>query len=158
MKTLIVYMTKHGCTEKCAEKIKDGLDSSVDLMNLKKQKPENLKPYDRIIVGGSIHASQVQKKVSDFCENHKEELLGKKLGLYLCCMEEGEKAQQQFEEAFPQELIDHAAAAEILGGEFNFERMNIFEKAVVRKIANVGKSVSKISDEKIREFVQKMNA
>ena len=42
----------------------------------------------------------------------------------MCCMEEGEKATNQFNEAFPDELIQHASATGIFGGEFNFEKMN----------------------------------
>ena len=67
MKTLILYATRHGCAEKCATKL-----------------------------GGSIHAGKIQKGVKDFCAKNLEVLKGKRLGLYLCCMEEGPKAEAQF--------------------------------------------------------------
>lgn len=35
MKTLIVYCSNHGTTEKCAKLIKDRLEGYVDLFNLK---------------------------------------------------------------------------------------------------------------------------
>ena len=58
----------------------------------------------------------------------------KRLGLYLCCMEEGETAQKQFNEAYPVELRDHATALGLFGGAFNFEKMNAFERMIIKKV------------------------
>ena len=81
----------------------------------------------------------------------------KRVGLFLCCMEEGDNAEKQFSEAFPPELRNHAIATEIFGGEFNFDRMNFIEKMIIKKIAHVDHSVSKIDEEKIVDFVHAMN-
>ena len=72
-------------------------------------------------------------------------------------MFEGEKAENQFNESFPEELIKHVSATGIFGGEFNFEKMNFIERAMLRKIAKVDKSVSKISEENIAKFVSRIN-
>jgi menaquinone-dependent protoporphyrinogen oxidase len=72
-------------------------------------------------------------------------------------MEEGEKANKQFNEAFPEELRKYASAIGIFGGEFNFERMNVIEKFIVKKIAKVNESVSKISEESINQFVEQIS-
>ena len=71
-------------------------------------------------------------------------------------MEEGEKAQQQFQNAFPAELIQHATATGMFGGEFNFEKMNFIEKAIIKKISKIEKSVSKIDEQSIVEFAEKI--
>lgn len=157
MKTLIVYTTKHGCTEKCAIKLKSSLTGETELRNLKKSAKIDLNDFKVIIIGGSIHLGQIQKKIKQFCLNNLDLLKGKKIGLFLCCMEEGEKAANQFNEAFPEELIKHASATGIFGGEFNFEKMNFIERSVVKKIAKADKSVSKISEENIAKFVDKIN-
>jgi menaquinone-dependent protoporphyrinogen oxidase len=73
-------------------------------------------------------------------------------------MEEGEKATKQLEEAFPVELLKHASATGIFGGEFNFEKMNFIERAAIRKIAGVDKSVSKIKQEELDRFLALMAA
>ncbi len=156
MKTAIVYASKHGCTEKCAKKIQNGLNVETKIFNLKNTKEFGFVEFDRIIIGGSIHAGQIQKKVKNFCQNNIDILKAKKIGLFLFCMEEGETAQKQFDEAFPKELIQHASATGILGGEFNFEKMNFFEKTIVKKIAKINTSVSKISEEKIDAFISQL--
>ena len=71
-------------------------------------------------------------------------------------MEEGETAQKQFDEAYPAELRDHATASGFFGGAFNFERMNFLEKAIVKKVAKVSESVSKIRDDNILQFASKI--
>lgn len=156
MNTLIVYTTTHGCTEKCATKLQQQLNGNTELINLKKSKPDSLNNYETIIIGGSIHAGQIQKKIKKFCQENFDILKKKKLGIFLCCMYEGEIAQKQLQDAFPKELIEHATATGIFGGEFNFEKMNFVEKVIVKKVAKVDKSVSKIDEKSINEFAQKM--
>ncbi len=67
-----------------------------------------------------------------------------------------EKAQMQFENAYNENLRDHAIATSLFGGEFVFERMNWFERSVVKKVAGVSKSVSDI-DQAVDRFAEKFN-
>jgi len=156
MNTLIVYITRHGCTEKCALKIKDMLPGQVKLVNLKKNRSVDMSNYDTVIIGGSIHMGKVQKKVNNFVFQNAEILKNKKLGLFLCCMETGENADTQFNNAFPEDLRDHAATTGLFGGEFNFEKMNFIERGMIKKIANIEESISKISEENIKTFVNRL--
>ena len=157
MKTLITYCTTHGCTEKTANELKQFLGGEVVLLNLKKNHAPDLSLFDRIIVGGSIHAGQIQKKVKDFCNEHYETLKNKELGLFICCMEEGEKAENQLHEAFPAGLLKSAKATACLGGEFDFNKMNFFQKLIVKKVAKIENSVSHINHDAIKRFSQQMN-
>jgi len=157
MSTLIVYMTKHGCTERTAGMLKEHLYGEVTLVNLKKEKKPDLSRHETIVIGGSIRAGRIQEGVRKFCERNRETLLGKRLGLYLCCMYDGETADKQFEEAYPEELRRHAAAAGLFGGEFDFQKMNFIERKIVKKVARVEESVSRIDSEAIRNFAVKIS-
>jgi menaquinone-dependent protoporphyrinogen oxidase len=153
MKTLIIYTTSHGCTEKVAGILRDKIEGEVNLLNLKKDTIPLLTDFDRILIGGSIHAGQIQKRIKEFCRNNQDTLLERELGLFICCMEEGEKAREQLRNAFPDALQLHAKSTAILGGEFNFERMNIIEKMIIKKVAKVDHSVSTINQKSIDKFV-----
>ncbi|WP_372648216.1 flavodoxin domain-containing protein [Draconibacterium sp.] len=157
MKTLITYCTTHGCTEKTATELKQFLGGEVLLINLKKEAVNDLSSFDRIIVGGSIHAGQIQKKVKEFCNDHLETLKNKELGLFICCMEEGEKAEIQLHDAFPEGLLLSAKATACLGGEFDFKKMNFFQKLIVKKVSKVENSVSHLNHDAIKRFSQQMN-
>jgi menaquinone-dependent protoporphyrinogen oxidase len=115
-KTLIVYATKHGCAEKCAGKLGAALFGEVTTLNAKNARKIDLADYGSIAVGGSIHAGRVQRSVRDFCARNLKVLEGKRLGLFLCHMEEGQKAAEQFVAAFPKELVVVATAKGLFGG------------------------------------------
>src|SRR6056297_2126050 len=154
--TLILYMTQHGATKRVAELIKQNLTGEVTLCDLRKQKPA-LKDYDRVVLGGSIHAGKVQKRMLKFMQKKQDELLSKELGIFLSCMHAGETAENQFNENFPEPLRKHAKATSIVGGAFDFNQMNFMEKAIVKKVANVTGSVNNIDTEEIKKFVTTMN-
>jgi len=157
MKTLIIYMSTHGCTKQVAYELAEQLNGEVTIKNLKEDKNPDLEKYDRVIVGGSIHAGQIQRKIRQYCEINQEKLGRKQLGLFICCMYEGSQAFQQLEDAYPEKLHQYAKSEAILGGEFNFEKMRFFEKMIVRKVAKVEQTVSKIDHEAIRNFAKKMD-
>ena len=155
MNILIAYCTRHGCTEEAAHTLKEQLEGEVTLVNLKKDRKPDLSQFDTVILGGSIHVGKIQSQVRKF-EKNMDVLLEKRTGLYVCCMEE-KQAQQQFENAFPEELRKHASATGIFGGAFNFERMNFLERKIIQKIAGVTESVFKIDKGEIERFAAAMD-
>lgn len=156
MSTLIVYMTRHGCAAKAAAMLEARLEGEVKVADLKKDKKISPGPYSTVIVGGSIHAGMVQRKIKKFCRDNMDLLLARRLGLFLCCMEEGEKARKQFEDAFPPELRSHAIATGLFGGEFDFSKMNFLEKKIIRNVAEITENVSKINDRAIEDFASQL--
>lgn len=156
MKTIIIYATTHGCTEKTALQLKHYLADDVTLVNLNNQKTADIASYDRVIIGGSIHAGQIQKRVKTFCKKYLSDLKSSELGLFICCMEEGATAQQQLLNAYPEELLREAKTTAVFGGEFDFNKMNFFQKWVVKKVAKVDQNVSKMDNKAISHFSEKM--
>ncbi len=156
MKTLIVYMSNHGCTENVVNELKEKLDSKTSIVNLKKDPNPDLKEYRRIIIGGSIHAGQIQRKIRDFCERNLNVFQFKEVGLFICCMYESQVAKDQLKNAFPEKLHQYSKTEAIFGGEFNFEKMNFFEKMIVKKVAHVNESVSNIDHKAIEKFARMM--
>jgi len=157
MKTAIVYVSKHGTTEKTAQKIQEGLGkSTTQLFDLKKSSSLDLSQFDQIIIGGSIHAGMIQNRIKDFCNKNSVHLLEKRLGLFISCFYEGEIAQTQLEKAFPEILRKHAISCKVMGGEMLLEQMNFFEKLIVKKVAGVTQTDSKIKHENIEAFINEM--
>jgi menaquinone-dependent protoporphyrinogen oxidase len=156
--TLIAFASKHGCAEKCTINLQEKLNERPDIVNLKSKPKVNLDAYRTVIIGGSIHAGKVQKSIQKFCQSNIISLLQKNLGLFICHMEKGKTAQKEFDEAFPEKLRDHAAAIGLFGGEFDFERMNAVERAIVKKVAKIDKSVSKINKEAIQTFINQIQS
>lgn len=155
MKIIIIYMSKHGATEKCAYQLAIELSEfDVTLCNMKNAKVPDLELFDQVIIGASIHAGVVPPKLEKWCKRNLMELCNHHLGLFLCCMKEGQEAIEQFENAFQESLRNHAAAKGIFGGEYNFQRMNFVERYLVRKISGETNSRSAINNYAISSFVE----
>jgi menaquinone-dependent protoporphyrinogen oxidase len=152
MSAVVIYMSLHGCAEKAAMVLKEMSWKEVDLINLRDQVPPRLDAYDTVIVGGSIHIGEIQGKIRKFCDEHENELITKRLGLFICHMQEGETARRQFKEAFSEKLRAHAAAKGLFGGEFNIDRMDYYERKLIKKATGVDKNIDNINFEAILGF------
>lgn len=157
MKSIIIYESLHGSTEKCAKILNIYIEDDLEIVRLKDNEDIRIDNYKTVIIGGSIHHGVIQMKVENFIKKNFNQLLEKRLGLYLCCMEEGEIARQQFEKAFPEDLRTKALATGLFGGEFNLKKMSFFEKKLTKKLTGLTSSVSKINEEAIKTFAEKIN-
>ncbi|HPD95089.1 MAG TPA: flavodoxin domain-containing protein [Tenuifilaceae bacterium] len=154
MKTAIVYDTSHGTTEKVANMIAS-FNSSIEIFNLKENKNVNLDGFDQVIIGGSIHVGKIRRRVKEFCLKNLDKLLQKRVGLYLCAMNEPEY-ENELKLAFPEELRNHAVIKKVVGGEFLFDRMNFLERFIVKKISGINETTSKLDEKGIMQIVDEM--
>lgn len=157
--TAIIYMSKYGTTQKVALLIKELLmDEDITLVDLDKQEMVDLTWCDRVIIGGSIHMGQIQKPLQTFCLQNASVLKSKKLGLFLCCMYDGLKAVEQFNNAFPADILAAAQCKALLGYELNFEKMNIIERVLARRISGHTGSLSHINQQELNRFIEELRS
>jgi len=159
MKTIIVFASKYGTTEKVACSIAEKLTetSEVEMFSLNKNANPNISGFEMVILGSSIYAGQASKKMKTFCRVNESALLQKKTGLFVCGMHhDKEQQEKELKEAYPEVLHENAAAADFMGGEFLFEQMNIFERLIIKKIAKTTTSVHQIDWKAVDEFIEKL--
>lgn len=156
MKTLIVYGTKYGTVEKCINLLKNKLYGEVVIVNIKKDSIPELTQFNTVIIGGSIYAGQIQKGIKNFCIKDVDRLKNKKLGLFICGMNDKD-VETQINNVFPEELTEKAVVKEHFGAEVTFKKMNFFERFIMKKITKSDKDISKISDENISRFANLIN-
>lgn len=157
MKTAIIYYSKHGTAERVAHLIGEKLDNEVNYISLKKNPKPDIRIYNHIILGTSIYAGTPSRKVTQFC--HKNQLLldQKTIGLFICCMNK-EQETEELNKAFPEYLQRLTIPKAVLGGEFQFDKMNFIERFLTKKIAKVNASVSKLRYDAIKEFAEKITS
>lgn len=157
MNTLIVYGTKYGCAEKCANLLAQKLSGKIDIKNLKNTGELDLSQYDIIIIGGSIYVGRIRKEVSDFCAKNIETLKKKKIGLFICGMQ-NDAYEAELNAAFPKDLLESSVAKEFFGGEFILKKANFFERTIVKMIGKIDKDILNISETAIDSFAKQMIA
>ncbi|SHI93522.1 menaquinone-dependent protoporphyrinogen oxidase [Clostridium cavendishii DSM 21758] len=156
MKTLIIYGTKHGTTEKCSKFLKDKITGEVVAINIKNEKIPEIAHFDNIIIGSSIYMGQIQKEIKNFYIKNFNKLKEKRIGLFICAMNEKD-IELQLNNAFGSELANRAIVKKCFGGAFSFKNMKFFEKFIVKKIAKTDKDIENISEESINEFAKIIN-
>lgn len=158
MNYLIIYMSRHGTTAKVAAELKEKLGSDqTKLVDLKNDKVPPLTEFDTIIIGGSVHAGTIQQELTTFCIRNKEQLLKKRIGLFMCYMS-NDLRELEFEDSFPKELRKHATAKGLVGGEFLFEKMTSPEQDAVRKVKGIDESVYRIDKAALQKFIAEITA
>jgi menaquinone-dependent protoporphyrinogen oxidase len=100
---------------------------------------------------------QASGKMKAFCKANEQVLLQKKTGLFVCGMHpDKEQRDKELKDAYPEALHEKAVARGFFGGEFLFEKMNVLERLIVKKIAKTTESVHQIDWDAIEIFVEKL--
>lgn len=154
MKTILIYATKYGNTAETAQRIKTALSEDTECFNIMTNPVPSLENFDTVILGGSIYMGKVQKQLTAYTNSHLEQLLRKNVALFLCAGVPAEATRsKELRNAFPETLYRHAAAKDVLGYAFNFEKMRFFDKLIMRKIKGDSISTAKFYDDRISLFV-----
>ena len=156
MRKAILYATRYGCTEQCSNMLARLIFGEVELKHLGKEKVD-LNNYNIVIIGGSIIAGKINKEIKRLCNRNLDILLKKRIGLFLCCLSEGEEAEEQFRNAFPPELIKRAEAKGFFGAKVSFDKLNFFFKKIMKSMLKTDENISKIKEKNIEEFAKKIN-
>jgi menaquinone-dependent protoporphyrinogen oxidase len=160
MKTIIIYATKYGFTQKCVENLKEKIKGPVDVVNIKEPVEIKLSEYNQVIIGGPIYIGKMQKEIKEFCDTHVETLRNKRVGLFITC---GflDNFSEHLKNSFPNRLLDVAMVKKCFGGEINITKMKFLDrlltKMVIKMVAKEGKEPPKMLEENIDVFAKAMN-
>ncbi len=169
MKTLIVYFTKYGATKVCAKRIAEGIKGEVNLINIKEQPDVSIQDYDNIVIGCSVYAGMLNKRIKSFCTVQSEQLKNKRVFLFLSCMDQTQ-LDEYVKANLPEVLTRQLLAKVSCGGAFYFTKMNFFEKFIIKAITNskkqqagqtlsvdTKKDMEMFDDAKIQELINRIN-
>lgn len=158
MSCVILYSSKYGGTLLCAEKLAESMNVDSTFINLDKNSNPDLSKYQSVIIGTSIYIGAIRKSVKMFCKNYLSILETKKVGFFISCLAKESEANLYFEKSFDEILLSNAAAIGVFGPVVNYDKMNFFEKMILKKITGKSESFSKIDDEQIIKFADKFNS
>ena len=159
MKNLILYASKYGTTAVCAKTLADLLKGETTIQDVAGQSQADPGSFDRIIIGSSVYMGQVNKKIKNFCEQHKSELLKKELVIFICSGIP-ENFGAVIEANFSVEIRNHAALLAYFGGELNLSKMNFIDRTIAGLMAKQkgeAQPVVKIDEAAIRTLAESLN-
>ena len=151
MKTLIVYASKKGAAREVAEKIGRHFEDAVSC-DIKDAGQIQINDFRYVIIGSSVYAGGIDKKIKTFILRNTKALLQKELGLFLCGIQHKE-ADKVFGQNFKAEILEHAKAKSFLGGIYDPEKAGAFTRWLFKKAAKLTEYTNTIDEAKIDEFV-----
>lgn len=151
MKSLIIYTSKHGSTQKIVDYIADKIQA--DCVNLLNEQVSNLDAYDQVIIGGSIYYGSIHSMISGYIEENLDTLLTKRIALFLVCMLSEESAAEQFNNNFNEKLLNHSIADGFFGGILTKESLNPVEKLVTSFVFKNVDTFDQIYFDEIDKFI-----
>jgi menaquinone-dependent protoporphyrinogen oxidase len=154
MKTLILYATKHGAAREIAQRIAKNLEGAV-IHDLKQGGVPAISQFDCVIIGSSVYAGSIHKEAKTFLSQNADGLLGKRLGLFLCGMDESSETSV-FEKNFLPAILQAAKAAHFLGGVFDPQKAGVMGRLIMKAVTKQTAYLNTISDEKIKQFMEAM--
>lgn len=156
MNTIIIYYSKYGTTEKCANLLAEKISEGADVVCYADRKNIDLGSYDTVIIGAPVYMGML-KKMKAYCEANLEKLMTKRIGLFVCHMDFDNPIREKMKEFFPKELMEHASAAMGFGGGYQVDKMNKFHKFIFEKVAKSEGSEDKVQYDAIESFAQAFN-
>jgi len=158
MKTLIAYSTKYGTTEKCANLLSEKLGADVTLANISENRSINLSHFDCVIIGGPIYMGRLKSDTKKFCDKHQDALAAKKVGLFVCHLENEKSIVDIMATQFPSNLFDAAVVTNGFGGASLVSKMKGMDKFMFTKIAKSTEDKENINYTHIEDFAKAIQA
>jgi menaquinone-dependent protoporphyrinogen oxidase len=158
LRTLIAYRTKYGTAAACARILLEKIGGDTVLADLADARDVNVREYDVVLVGGSIYGGKVQRTVVSFCERNRAALLQRNVGVFLCCLYQGEDALMQLQSAFPDWLLAHAFARALPGGEIHYNRLTLLDRLLVRGLKRPPGDLSRLKPTALDELASAARA
>ncbi|MBQ7888082.1 MAG: hypothetical protein IJ313_14540 [Clostridia bacterium] len=130
----MLYTTKHGATQRYAQRIAEPLDALVK--EAAYARLENAKTYDAIVLGCPVYMGKI--KGLDFFADHAKELAGKRLVLFTCGLYDPAQAdvrrvlEDQLREKLGDEL-DHIAVFH-LRGSLRWQSLGLAERLLMKAL------------------------
>ena len=156
MKTLIIYASKTGTTEKCAKEINKKLKDSK-IVNILNQN-EDINHYDLIVIGTPIRMGMIDKKIRKFLIRNIELLKSKKHAFFICCGF-NENWKNYYVQNIPKDLLDTAIIYDTFGGIIDIQKQKGFDKIntkIVSKKIDKNKEIKILSDN-FDKFIKVLN-
>lgn len=148
MKLAILYATKYGSTREVAEEVarlaaESGVDRGrIGVFDLAGYSAMPDAPT--IILGAPIYGGTVPRSVRRFLDAHLDELLERRVGIFLSCLYGEERAEQQLADNFPARLVAHSYGRYYVGGRVKVGQLRWLDKQIMKGIGGVSEDVDRI--------------
>lgn len=140
---LICFGSRYGSTAEISERIADvlrGHDVSVDVVNLKNERVNDLERYDLAVIGSGIQMGKWTKEALKFIKKHRDTLSRMKVALFVSCLSAAEpgkctQARREYLEFVSLDFPDiQPVSMSLFGGLVDSTRGNFVTRPIMRAV------------------------
>jgi len=136
MKTLVLYDSRHGFTQKCVGLLAGDLPAGVDLWPLRDRPgTPDWKTYHTVIFGGPVYFGRWSPRIITFLERHRDEVTGRglALGAFVVSLSPRAAALRYLAQALPAELQGALGHVSCFGGGITWKELAWWEKFLLKR-------------------------
>ena len=130
--TLVLYTTKHGATQRYAERIGEPMDALVK--EAAYARLDNAKTYDAIVLGCPVYMEKI--KGLDFFADHAKDLADKRLVLFTCGLNDPQEpdVREALMAQIREKLGDALAQVQVfhLRGSIRWQSLGLAERLMMK--------------------------
>jgi len=156
MKVLIVYSSKYGAAQWAVKEIASLLERDhgavTEVFNIRNSTPPSPKDFDCVVLGSSVYAGQMNKKLELWAESNQDAIVHKTLGLFVTALTRGDKAMSYLEAGFPPAILARACAKTETGGLADMQKMKWLDRLIMKKVAGITETKDTRSLENLQSF------
>ncbi len=149
MSVALLYYTKHGATRTIAERVAATVDATVTEVARGASFPE----AKTVAIGVPIYAGTAPRPAVSWLEQMREKLLSCSVYLFVVCLSEGAKAEQQLADGVPAWLVAHSKETFFVGGQVKISTLGFFERLIMKKVAGIETDVDRLNETAIRALI-----
>ncbi|MHC1692536.1 MAG: flavodoxin domain-containing protein [Sphaerochaetaceae bacterium] len=154
MKTLIVYASKRGYVQECAQKLAELIGDGSGIARIGNEaNKKNLADYQAVIMGASVHMGRVPGALHRFGVKHQTQLMEKAFGLFLCGLDSSSQ-DTILNSTFSPALNSHAMGRQWFGGRLILKQYNPIIRKMLGKVMGNGQDVHAERPEAIAALAQ----
>lgn len=117
MNTLILYTTKSGASQYCAELLVEKMENSI-AYDLSKESPD-ISSFQTVVIGSGVRMGKFYKPIRNFIKKNESVLVSKKIAFYLCNAYP-DTTQKAITKNIPKKLIERSVSIKSFGGKQPF--------------------------------------
>lgn len=161
IRSCFLYTTWHGSVPKFAEQIASRLECEADMFDIIRNPeaiPESMDSYDMIIYGTSVHDGVLPDQFKEFVSSHAPKQEFRVTGLFVLSIKGTDITKQVLEKELPEGVRKQLSPVGYLDGRLLKEKLNFFERRILRLMSAKEVKMVTLGDIKIRKFSQELLA
>ncbi len=152
MKTLVVYDTRHGFTQRCVEMLQQEVPG-LDTWLLTNPKVPEFSQYDQFILGGPVYFGRYSRRLVTFLQKYRDVLKAKPCRFFVVGLSPRAAAWDYVKVALGDEWADQLNNLSFFGGAIQWDKLSWWEKWLLKTARQIETDASNFDLQEVQKLV-----